>query len=67
MGAAMKAIIERQLYHPAVVLPMVSLIQIMVQVDFNLSQAGFVVATQGARAALQRSRELICSLSHCDA
>jgi len=39
----------------------------MVEVDFNLSQAGFVVATQGARAALQRSRELICSLSHCHA
>lgn len=63
----MKAIIERQLYHPAVVLPMVSLIQIMVQVDFNLSQAGFVVATQGARAALQRSREMICRFQHCDA
>ena len=63
----MKALIERQIYHPAVVLPMVSLMQIMVAVDFNLGQAGFVVATQGARAALQRSRELICMIHHCDA
>jgi hypothetical protein len=67
MEKAMRAIIERQLYHPAVVLPMVSLMQLMVQTDFNLSQVGFVVATQGARAALQRSRELICALHHCDA
>ena len=62
----MKDLIERQLYHPAVVLPMVSLMQLMVSLDFNLSQVGFVVATRGARAALQRSRELLCS-EHCDA
>jgi hypothetical protein len=62
----MKDLIERQLYHPAVVLPMVSLMQLMVSLDFNLSQVGLVVATRGARAALQRSRELLCS-EHCDA
>jgi hypothetical protein len=62
----MRDLIERQLYHPAVVLPMVSLMQLMVSLDFNLSQVGLVVATKGARAALERSRELICHV-HCDA
>lgn len=55
----MKSFIERQLYRPAVVLPMVDLMQMMVSVDFNLSQMGMMVATRGARAALQRSRELL--------
>ncbi len=55
----MKALIERQLYHPAVVMPMMALMQLMVSTDFNLGQVGFVVATNGARAALQRSRELV--------
>ena len=62
----MRAIIERQLYHPAVVLPMVSLMQLMVSLDFNLSQVGLVVATKGARVALERSRDLICHV-YCDA
>jgi hypothetical protein len=60
----MKALIERQLYHPAVVLPMLSLMQLMVSTDFNLGQVGAVVAANGARAALQRSRQLICHI-HC--
>jgi hypothetical protein len=55
----MKSFIERQLYQPALVLPMVDLMQIMVSVDFNLSQVGLMVATRGARAAYQRSRELL--------
>lgn len=55
----MKSFIERQLYQPAVVLPMVDLMQMMVSVDFNLSQIGLMVATRGARAAFQRSRELL--------
>ncbi|MGH8779191.1 hypothetical protein [Paraburkholderia flava] len=54
----MKDLIERQLYHPALVLPMVSLMQLMVSQDFNLGQVGFMVATRGAQAALQRSRRL---------
>jgi hypothetical protein len=62
----MRDLIERQLYHPAVVLPMVTLMQLMVSQDFNLSQVGFIVATRGARAALERSRELICHV-HCHA
>ncbi|MGF6239553.1 hypothetical protein P3T42_001285 [Paraburkholderia sp. GAS38] len=60
----MRALIERQLYHPSVVLPMVALMQMMVAQDFNLSQVGLMVATKGARAALQRSRQLICA-AHC--
>ncbi|HXZ07216.1 MAG TPA: hypothetical protein VEI25_04090 [Paraburkholderia sp.] len=62
----MRDLIERQLYHPAVVLPMVSLMQLMVSLDFNLSQVGLVVATKGARVALERSRDLICHV-YCDA
>ncbi|WP_028224367.1 MULTISPECIES: hypothetical protein [Paraburkholderia] len=55
----MKSFIERQLYQPALVLPMVDLMQMMVSLDFNLGQVGLMVATRGARAALQRSRELL--------
>ncbi|HEV3423151.1 MAG TPA: hypothetical protein VG105_05055 [Paraburkholderia sp.] len=60
----MRALIERQLYHPSVVLPMVELMQMMVAQDFSLSQVGLLVATRGARAALQRSRALICATTH---
>ncbi|TDV16379.1 hypothetical protein [Paraburkholderia caballeronis] len=60
----MKSFIERQLYQPAVVLPMVDLMQLMVSHDFNMSQVGFMVATRGARAAIQRSRRLLCA-AHC--
>ncbi|MGA7782995.1 MAG: hypothetical protein WCA85_35530 [Paraburkholderia sp.] len=63
----MRALIERQLYHPSVVLPMVELMTMMVAQDFNLSQVGLLVATKGARAALQRSREFICAAHHCHA
>lgn len=55
----MKSFIERKLYQPALVLPMVDLMQMMVSLDFNLGQVGLMVATRGARAALQRSRELL--------
>lgn len=60
----MKAFIERQLYQPAVVLPMVDLMQMMVSHDFNLSQVSLMVATRGARAAFDRSRRLLCA-AHC--
>jgi hypothetical protein len=60
----MRALIERQLYHPSVVLPMVELMQMMVAQDCSLSQVGLLVATRGARAALQRSRALICATTH---
>jgi hypothetical protein len=64
----MKAFIERQLYQPAVVLPMVGLMQMMVSHDFNLSQVSLMVATRGARAACDHSRRLLhtaqCAASH---
>ena len=56
----MKAFFERQLYQPAVVLPMVGLMQLMVSHDFNISQVGLMVATRGARAAFEHSRKLLC-------
>ena len=46
---------------------MVELMQMMVAQDFNLSQVGLLMATKGARAALQRSRKLICAAHHCQA
>jgi hypothetical protein len=52
----MKRLIERQIYSSSLVLPMVSLMELMVSLDFNLGQVGAVVATRGARAALNRSR-----------
>jgi hypothetical protein len=55
----MKALIERQLYSPSVVLPMVAFMEQLVSHDFNLGQVGAVVATRGARAALTRSRGLL--------
>lgn len=60
----MKDLIERQLYNPSVVLPMVALMELMVSLNFNLGQIGAVVATRGARAALARSRGLLGS-HHC--
>ncbi|AEA60001.1 MULTISPECIES: hypothetical protein [Burkholderia] len=65
----MRTLIENRLYHPSVVLPMVSLMQLMVTLDFNLGQVGFVVAGRGVRAAVERSRSLIdclaCRNCHC--
>jgi|GEM_PF-933551 len=64
-GAVMKSFIERQLYQPALVLPMVDLMQLMVSLDFNMGQVGLMVATRSARAALQRSRALWCASHGC--
>ncbi len=66
-GAVMKDFIERQLYQPALVLPMVDLMQLMVSLDFNMGQIGLLVATRGARAAFQRSRDLWCASHGCAA
>jgi hypothetical protein len=66
-GAVMKSFIERQLYQPALVLPMVDLMQLMVSLDFNMGQIGLMVATRGARAALARSREFWCATHGCAA
>jgi hypothetical protein len=60
----MRSLIEKQLYSPLVVLPMVALMELLVAVDFNLGQVGVVVATKGAQAALSRSREFICAYQH---
>jgi hypothetical protein len=58
----MSELIRNQFYRPSVVLPMVELMQVMVSQDFNLGQVGWVFATRGAHAALQRSRALICAV-----
>ncbi|MFL9872361.1 hypothetical protein [Paraburkholderia megapolitana] len=62
----MRDLIVRQLYHPAVVLPMVALMQLMVSQDFNLAQVGVMAVTRGAQAALHSARSLFCH-GHCTA
>jgi type IV secretory pathway VirB3-like protein len=49
----MKDLIARQLYQPAVVLPLLLLTRLMVSHDFNLTQVMFVVMLKGSREAYQ--------------
>jgi hypothetical protein len=52
-GAVMKALIERQLYRPAVVLPLLVLMRLMVTLDFNLMQVTFVVVMKSSQYMFQ--------------
>ncbi|WP_175941439.1 MULTISPECIES: hypothetical protein [unclassified Caballeronia] len=45
----MRALIERQLYQPSVVLPLLLLTRLMVSLDFNLAQVAFVVLLRGSQ------------------
>jgi hypothetical protein len=47
----MKALLERQIYRPGLVLPMMGLTRLLVRYDFNLTQVGFVMALHGSRLA----------------
>jgi hypothetical protein len=58
----MRALIERQLYHPAFVLPMVALMQLMVALDFNVAQVSMVIATKGAQAGWHAVHHLVAHL-----
>ncbi|SAL44442.1 hypothetical protein AWB69_04508 [Caballeronia udeis] len=49
----MRALIERQLYRPAVVLPLLVLMRLMVTLDFNLMQVTFVVVMKGSQYMFQ--------------
>ena len=49
----MRALIERQLYRPAVVLPLLVLMRLMVTLDFNLMQVTFVVIMKGSQYMFQ--------------
>jgi len=49
----MKALIERQLYRPAVVLPLLVLMRLMVTLDFNLMQVTFVVVMKSSQYIFQ--------------
>ncbi|WP_035567357.1 hypothetical protein [Caballeronia sordidicola] len=49
----MKALIERQLYRPAVVLPLLVLMRLMVTLDFNLMQVTFVVVMKSSQYMFQ--------------
>jgi type IV secretory pathway VirB3-like protein len=62
-GMVMKDLIARQLYQPAVVLPLLLLTRLMVSHDFNLTQVMFVMMLKGSqqafhfvRGAMPRSR-----------
>jgi hypothetical protein len=52
-GAVMRALIERQLYRPAVVLPLLVLMRLMVTLDFNLMQVTFVVVMKSSQYMFQ--------------
>jgi hypothetical protein len=45
----MKALIERQLYRPALVLPLLMLMRLMVTLDFNFTQVTLVVIAKGSQ------------------
>jgi type IV secretory pathway VirB3-like protein len=70
----MRALIERQLYQPAIVLPMLVLMRLMVTLDFNLAQVTLVVFAKGSqyvfkavfrqRAPRTESRA-VCRHCHC--
>jgi type IV secretory pathway VirB3-like protein len=47
----MKDLIARQLYQPAVVLPLLLLTRLMVTLDFNLAQVMFVMVLKGSQHA----------------
>jgi hypothetical protein len=49
----MKALIERQIYQPAVVLPLLMLMRLMVTLDFNLAQVMLVMIVKGSQHAYQ--------------
>ena len=49
----MRALIERQLYRPAVVLPLLVLMRLMVTLDFNLMQVTFVVVMKSSQYMFQ--------------
>ena len=49
----MRALIERQLYQPMVVLPLLLLMRLMVTLDFNLAQVMFVMMFKGSQHAYQ--------------
>ncbi|BBU29779.1 hypothetical protein AWB80_02471 [Caballeronia pedi] len=49
----MKDLIARQLYQPAVVLPLLLLTRLMVTLDFNLAQVMFVIMLRGSQHAYQ--------------
>ena len=52
VGCEMRALIERQLYRPEVVMPLLILTGLMVTLDFNLLQIILVVVLRGARRLL---------------
>nr|WP_050456005.1 hypothetical protein [Candidatus Burkholderia verschuerenii] len=53
----MKDLIARQLYQPAVVLPLLLLTRLMVSHDFNLTQVMFVVMLKGSQQAFHFMRD----------
>jgi hypothetical protein len=44
----MKSLVEQLLHHPALIMPMLLLTQLLVQLDFNLVQVTLVLILKGA-------------------
>ena len=67
----MKALIERSLYQPAIVLPILMLVRLMTALDFSITQIALVLAFRGTRYVfnmiVERTRVLSCASSKREA
>ncbi|MCG1054949.1 hypothetical protein KQH49_08295 [Mycetohabitans sp. B5] len=61
----MRALIERQLYHPAFMLPMIALMQLMVALDFNLTQVILIMVTKGVQSGWHVLHHAVVHLLGC--
>jgi hypothetical protein len=50
----MKALIERSLYQPSIVLPILMLVRLMTALDFSVTQIVLVLAFKGTRYVFMR-------------
>ena len=48
----MKTLIQRQLYRPGLVLPLMGLTRLLVLTDFSLTLAGFILLMRGSRGIM---------------
>jgi len=46
----------RQIYHPALLLPLLALIQLMIALDFNFGQLAMILLSKGMRYAVHTVR-----------
>jgi len=47
----------KQIYHPALLLPLLALIQLMIALDFNFGQLAMILLSKGMRYAVHSVRQ----------